>query len=577
MRQGSSILGPGLLGALAALLLGACGEALWLLYGQAGGVALRLGGLALAGGGALGLLLAAVLSERERRSLRRVLGAVARLAERGLAGGPEAGVPTALEGLEPERSDELGELSRSFAMLLQRLQAQRESIDALNGSLQQRVAEADAANQALEVRVEELRRTREQLMVADRRASLGTLASGVAHEINNPLSYVLSNVQFVSTELREIGRKLGQEPGQDSAAQPPPPGKGAPGALLARALPSLLEALTDAEEGAERVKKVVRSLRIFSRGDDEVGRSVDLREVLESTITMARPEIRSRARLEEKIANVPLVRATEMQLGQVFLNLLLNAAQAIRGPVDQNRVTVRLHPERGGALVEVEDTGTGIAEEHLPRIFDPFFTTKPQGTGTGLGLSIVQGTMRSLRGTVQVRTQSGTGTCFSLWFPPDPTLTPPARPVVPAPGPLRRPRVLVIDDEPAVCGALGRLLSVEHEVSMLTDPREALARLVGGERYDAVLCDLMMPQLSGPALFGKVEREAKDAARSFVFLTGGALTPEAQAFLHGLRLQAEAGPGGGPRFETASRVLYKPVALGDLRAAIRSRLQAQLV
>jgi signal transduction histidine kinase len=241
---------------------------------------------------------------------------------------------------------------------------------------------------------EEQRRLREQLMVAERMATVGTLAASVAHEINNPLSAVVANLELALRRLEGVSDRPELE--------------------------ELRAELRDAHEAAHLVRQIVRDVKVFSRGGDERPGPVDVRQVLDSTARMAWSEIRHRARLQKQYDEVPPVWATDARLGQVFLNLIINAAQAIDvGRAESNRI--RLHTRtdsRGRALVEIADTGAGIPAEQLPRVFAPFFSTKPAGMGTGLGLSISSRIVKELGGEIRVESRVGRGTTVSVALPP---------------------------------------------------------------------------------------------------------------------------------------------------------------
>jgi signal transduction histidine kinase len=234
-----------------------------------------------------------------------------------------------------------------------------------------------------------------QLVVSDRLAAVGTLAAGVAHEINNPLAFVLSNLSFLCGELHGVAREL-------------PHGRTA----------EMEEVLREAMDGAHRVRQIVRDLRTFSRGDDEVATTVNLQAVLESAITMARGELKMRAQIVREYRDVPQVEGNEGRYGQVFLNLLINAAQAIApGKPDQNEVRLVLREAGERVIIEVRDTGSGMSPEVRARIFDPFFTTKPVGEGTGLGLSICHGIITGFGGEITVESEEGRGSTFRVSLP----------------------------------------------------------------------------------------------------------------------------------------------------------------
>ena len=353
-----------------------------------------------------------------------------------------------------------------------------------------------------------------QLARAERLASVGLLAAGVAHEVNNPLSFVIGNLDLMSAQ---IAQGLGARPDQ--------------------ALVALGNMVRDARQGAERVRTIVRDLKTFSRVREQRVDPLDVRAPLEAAIAMARNEIRHRALLKVDLAPVPSVLADEGRLAQVFLNLLVNAAHSIpEGAAEKHeiRVTTRPDPD-GGARVEVSDTGVGIEPAHLARIFDPFFTTKDLGQGTGLGLSICHGVVTDLGGRIEVESTPGRGTTFRVILPgaPEAPAAPQARLATEtgASPTGRRATVLVIDDEPLILKIVTAVLEGDHDVTCEARADAALARIRVGERFDAILCDLMMPQVTGMDLHAALLEIAPRQAEVMVFLTGGAFTPRARAFL----------------------------------------------
>jgi len=370
------------------------------------------------------------------------------------------------------------------------------------------------AEELVRRRSAELSATRSALVQAERLATAGQLAAGVGHEINNPLAYVLANVTYA---LEELGRLEGPTPGMD--------------------LEEVQKALLQAQLGATRIRDIVRDLRIFARGDPEAIGPVDVEAALEFSIAMATHEIRQRARLVRKYEPVPFVRANESRLGQVFLNLLINAAQAIPEGVkaDDQQVTVSTRlGEEGWVVVEVSDTGKGIDPEHLTRIFEPFFTTKPVGVGTGLGLSVCHGIVTGLGGQLQVESEPGRGTTFRVLLPVGDSPAEPAPPPPKAEPPraLSPRRVLVIDDDPEVRQALARMIGAPHVVELAETAYEARERLLTRkECYDVIFCDLMMPDLTGMDLYDALAAQRPEVLGSMVFMSAGAFTPRAARFL----------------------------------------------
>ncbi|HXU80885.1 MAG TPA: response regulator [Polyangia bacterium] len=358
----------------------------------------------------------------------------------------------------------------------------------------------------------EQRKMQEQLLISDRMASVGTLAAGVAHEINNPLAALIANLEFSLEEVDKL------ETGHARSAEIKAP-------------------LQEAAEAADRVRMIVRDLKVFSRSGDEERRGpVDLKQVLESSLRMAWNEIRHRARLERDYGEIPPAWGNESRLGQVFLNLLINSAQALpegRSETNEIRVVTRAHDNK--VVVEVRDTGTGIPPEVLPKIFDPFFTTKPAGVGTGLGLAICHKIVTGLGGTIEADSKPGAGTVFKVTLPTRPTnpersTTSTSLPAV-APAQRGRGKVLVIDDEPMINSILKRMLGKDHEVECAGSVREALDRMKKGERFDLIMCDLMMPEMTGMDLHAELQRTDPALAERLVFMTGGAFTPAAREFL----------------------------------------------
>ena len=239
-----------------------------------------------------------------------------------------------------------------------------------------------------------------KLSQAERLASMGTLAAGVAHEINNPLTYVMANIGFVAERLSKL--------------------RPYPAAAFDQQVEELGTALSEAQEGAVRVRQIVRDLKTLARGDEEHYGPVDIARVIETSVGMVAADIRAKAELVVDLGAVPSVEASESRLGQVLVNLLVNSAQSIgEGGPSVNRIRVATRTDAAGrAVISVSDTGSGIPPEVLGRIFDPFFTTKPVGVGTGLGLFICHGIVKALGGEITVESRLGSGTTFRVLLPP---------------------------------------------------------------------------------------------------------------------------------------------------------------
>ena len=358
----------------------------------------------------------------------------------------------------------------------------------------------------------ERRRIEEHLVVSDRMVSVGTLAAGVAHEINNPLATVLANLELATRETGDLIRELGE-------------------------LPRLLELrdeLRDAREAADRVRTTVRDLKVFSRPDDESHGPIDLQRVLDSSVRMAWNEVRHRARLVKDYQPAPSVEGNEARLGQVFLNLIVNAAQAIpEGSADHHQIRLTIRHSASEVIAEVRDTGAGMPPEVLRRLFSPFFTTTPIGIGTGLGLSICQRIVNNLGGRITVESEVGQGSVFRVHLPPAQAVAVESNPIAQnsEPPPARRGSVLAVDDEPMLLLAVARALAPHHDVTQVDRARDALSRIVSGQRFDVILCDLMMPEMTGMDLHAELLKAAPEQALRMIFLTGGTFTSRARTFL----------------------------------------------
>jgi CheY-like chemotaxis protein len=259
---------------------------------------------------------------------------------------------------------------------------------------------------------------------------------------------------------------------------------------------------------------------------------VELGPVLQSCINMAWNEIRHRARLERDFDRAPAVLGNEARLAQVFVNLLVNAAQAIpEGAAERNAIRVAARAAGDGlVVVEIRDTGQGIPPENLGRIFEPFYTTKPAGMGTGLGLSICKDIVESLGGRIDVESEPAVGTSVRVLLRAA-EVQPPAPAPPPAPPPLPRRRVLVVDDEPLIGAALRRALDREHDVTLVASARAGLDLVRRRQHFDAVVCDILMPEMGGPEFHRELQALDPALARHTLFLTAGAFTAAARAFL----------------------------------------------
>jgi PAS domain S-box-containing protein len=358
-------------------------------------------------------------------------------------------------------------------------------------------------------------RLRAQLEQANRLSALGLMAGGIAHEINNPLAFVSLAAELLEQRL---------EAGASSEVR---------------------DLVRDVRSGVARIAAIARDLRSYGRYEDESPSPVDLARVLDSAERMIDNEIRTRVRLRrESPDSLPPVLGVETKLEQVFVNLLLNAAYAIDHARTNGEIVIRVEPRAADVVVEIADNGMGMPPDLLAKIFQPFFTTRSSAAGTGLGLSISRDIVLRAGGTIGASSEEGRGTVVQVTLmrasqdvPRATTRTAPSMPEARraptgvGPREIPRRRVLVIDDEPLVVSMLVRALGKRHDVVGEVTARAGLERLLEDPSFDLVLCDLMMPELTGMDIHARVARERPGLEQRIVFITGGSFTPRAREFL----------------------------------------------
>ena len=338
--------------------------------------------------------------------------------------------------------------------------------------------------------------------------AIGAFATGLAHEINNPLAVVLANVEEAVQVTADLEPKLTipKETRDDYA--------------------ELRTMLQEALNASQRIQNMVRDVRVFACPDQRSGK-VDINTIAESCCNIVFAEIRHRAKLTKKLnAVVPLI-GNEAKLAQLVLNLLTNAAQAMpEGMVSANEIIVETRQQgRGAVVLEITDTGSGIDPAIQSKVFDAYFSTKPRRPG--MGLAIVRAAVAAHGGEIMLSARTGGGTIAKVTLP---TLEADLGEEV-KPESLSQRRVLVVDDDPLVLRSLTRILARDFEVAAARNGREALDLVRAGGTYDAMLCDLVMPELSGIELHEVLTHDDPELAKRTVFLTGGAFTGRAQTFL----------------------------------------------
>ena len=325
----------------------------------------------------------------------------------------------------------------------------------------------------------------------------------------------------------------------------------------------LVDALVEAREGAERARRIVGDLAAFSRRQHlelAVG-PVDINGAVETAVSMTRAELRHRAVLRRDFGRVGFAAAEETVVVQAFVNFITNAAHAIEpGAMAQNEICVSTRKEGAEVVVEFQDTGAGINASDLDRVYDPFFTTKPPGLGTGLGLAISYGIAERLGGSLSIDSEVGKGTTVTMRLPAmDETSSGKAPLDVDdhaAPPETKRGRVLVVDDDQLVAKAIGRMLTA-YDVTIANCGTDAL-QLAASIEFDAVICDVMMPEMTGREFHQKLLEQNPSLGRRLAFVTGGALTPELRSFLQSVECPT----------------LPKPFDAQNLRAVLQGLISA---
>lgn len=372
-------------------------------------------------------------------------------------------------------------------------------------------------------------RLQQRIELTDRLASLGTLAAGVAHEINNPLAAVVANAELVNTLLN--GTDFSQE-----------------------SLDTCREAVADIEQASMRVAGIVKDLRTFARPLLSTSEKFDLRRCVDWAVRSTRHEFVHRAKVTVGNVNITGICGEETRIGQVLINLLTNASHAIPpGRAAENEVHIHAIEDETMVRITVKDTGCGMSEETKKRLFEPFYTTKKVGSGTGLGMSVSHGIVVACGGTIEVESTKGEGTSITVVLPrsrdDEPSGTGIPKGNEAAPG--RRLRVLVVDDEAIILRSVVRMLD-GHEVVTCEDGEGAIALLKNDHAFDIILCDVTMPNGTGDEVYGEILTSFPTLARRVVFMTGGAVSSSIGRFLE----------------RHTHRTLAKPFSGRELRALV---------
>jgi len=347
----------------------------------------------------------------------------------------------------------------------------------------------------------------------ERLVSLGSLIGGIAHEINNPLAFIEGSLDVLRRQLV-------------TSVHP------ARLAVDSLSVASALRALERTKVGVDRIAEVVRCVSMFASVDPESDGPLNVHDVLEASLQVAENEIRHCALIERDYESLPLTYGNPAKLGQVFLNVILNAVRAIRGAAEgQHLITVKTRSTRGWVAVTISDTAATLDAAAQRALFDPLTSVATGRMGLHFGLAVSREIVEAVGGVIEVHTRASRGTevCVTLPSCTEAVFEPPVtrrleRRVK------DRVSIMVVDDDPLMCEVLAALLASDYDVTAFTSPRAALAVMLEGD-IDLILCDVMMPELSGIDVYERLDQERPELARRFIFLTGGAFTERARIFL----------------------------------------------
>ncbi len=440
------------------------------------------------------------------------------------------------------------------------------------------------AHWELQETLDRLQKTQSVMVRQEKMAAIGQLAAGIAHEINNPNSFVISNLHTLKEYTEDILKAY------DKARN-----------LLTKYLPSdeierfqkmeadlgvgtvledYLDTVVEAQEGAQRITTIVKELQSFA-GEGKKEDLIDLGEVTSATLKVVKNQLRFKTSLETDISTNTYIRGNRAELGQAMLNVVMNAADFFdEAKLNENTLRVTTRKSDGHIMVEFEDNGPGIPEDALETIFEPFYTTKPVGKGTGLGLTVAYEIVKKHGGDMWAESEPGKSTRIIMNFPeapeklslenknktqkkePQRNSAPPAEkeakmPDSPEPSAGTPPRILLVDDELYLLKSYMRRLKDRFEVTASDSGKEALQVLTDDGNFDAVVCDLLMPDLPGYRLYTEAVKKVPALADKFVFVTGGAFSDDAGKFMD----------------DTELPVLQKPFPLDKLVEAIDKLLK----
>ncbi len=400
------------------------------------------------------------------------------------------------------------------------------------------------------------------LIEREKLATVGELARGLAHTINNPSAYVVANLNELRESMRTL-QPLTREVTRDALEAADSERRALLDALVKKALfPEIFQEISDmieeSLEGMQRITGIVGSLQGFSRPEEEGAQPTDIPQSIETAVKLVESEGHGRARIRTTLEWCPPVTAIPHRIAQVFFDLLSNAQQSFEGQQSEDEVQVSCLYESGQVKVRIADNGAGIPEDILPRIWDPFFTIREGRGSLGLGLSICRDIVHHHGGEIEVESREGEGTEVLVRLPVPPEFQPNEESSAESDDPLERANLLLVDDEAPLLRSMRRTLRAASHIRTAESGREALKILAEGPLPDVVICDLLMPDLAGPEFYEQLKTLHPQLLDRLLFLTGGATTERTRQFLQ----------------EHAVPLLLKPVEPEELRNRIRALIPA---
>lgn len=373
----------------------------------------------------------------------------------------------------------------------------------------------------------ESNRLRKQNLLNDKLATMGTLAVGIMHEINNPIAWIMTNLNYLKERFKKFNNNITVQTLTDNH----------PANLsdLKAEISNYNEVIDECLEGTVQIRDIIKELKGYARVDEQNVELVDVHEIINSAIKIADSQYKNHVKIEKFYEpNIPKGLFARGKLQQVFLNLIVNAAQCIHEREGNNNIIqIRSYAKDNHVYIDITDNGPGIPSEVLPNIFEPFFTTKPAGVGTGLGLAICKEIVTNAEGDLTVTTQLGKGSTFTVSLPlKGATSEKKSVDKGQNDAAVRPAHILVVDDEPTLLKTIQRILENEHSITLAPNGQKAIEILKDKNySFDIIITDLSMPDVSGIDIYKHIAQQNKGLENHIIFITGGTDSATAKNFL----------------------------------------------